>query len=74
MKELKDRPKDRIASESSKSKVSNYTLALRKSNLLLCVYGTLAALAGLYIGDDRPRYNNLESIRELDRDFKALKR
>ena len=34
----------------------------------------LATLARLYIGDDRPRYNNLESIRELDRDLKALKR
>jgi len=54
--------------------VSNHTLALRKSNLLLSVYGTLAVLAGLYIGDDRPRCNNLESIRELDRDLKVLKK
>ena len=71
---IKDRPKNLRVAESSKSKVSNHTLALKKSNLLLSVYGTLAALAGLYIGDDRPRCNNLESIRELDRDLKALKK
>ena len=34
----------------------------------------LAAPARSYIGDDRPRRNNLESIRELDRDLKALKK
>lgn len=34
----------------------------------------LATLARLYIGDDRLCCNNLESIRELDRDLKALKR
>lgn len=54
--------------------MSNHTLALRKSNLLLSVYDMLAALAGLYIGDDLLRCNNLESIRELDRDLKALKK
>ena len=34
----------------------------------------LAALAGLYIGDDLLLCNNLEGIRELDRDLKALKK